>query len=320
MQSTKQKTETLTKKLLVIGGPTAVGKTAVAVRLAQHFDCPILSADSRQFYREMNKGTAKPDAAEMNAAEHHFIDNLSIADSYSVGDYEREAIALSEEIFAEKDTAILVGGTGLYLRAVCEGLDDFPKIPDEINAQLEAELKADGLQKLVNELEEKDFEYHSTVDQKNPHRVLRALAVIRATGKPFSAFRTRKITPRPFTCLHIGLTADREVLYERINRRVDKMVENGLIEEARKLYPQRHLKSLQTVGYQEFFQHFAGEITEAEAVELVKRNSRRYAKRQMTWFRNQQPAGGKRHFFAADDFAGILRFIANFEVSDTDFY
>ena len=297
------------KQLIVIGGPTAVGKTGLAVRLARHYDCPILSADSRQFYREMNKGTAKPSAAELAAAEHYFIDNLSIEDAYSVGDYEREAIRILSEIFVEKDRAILVGGTGLYLRAVCEGLDEFPKIPEAINANLEKELKANGLPKLVHELEEKDPEYHSTADLSNPHRVMRALAVIRATGKTFSSFRTRKITPRPFDCVHIGLTDDREKLYDRINKRVDKMVENGLIEEARALYPQRHLKSLQTVGYQEYFKYFAGEISEAEATELVKRNSRRYAKRQMTWFRNQRPAEGERHFFGVHEFEEILRII-----------
>ena len=297
----------MTKTLIIIAGPTAIGKTTLAIQLAQHYKCDILSADSRQFYREMNIGTAKPDAEELAAAPHHFIDSLSIEDAYSVGDYERDALKKLEDIFAKNDKAVLVGGSGLYIKALCEGLDVFPDVPEEVKVQLEKELEENGLADLEVELKEKDPEYFAEVDSSNSRRVLRALSIIRATGKTFSSFRTRNISPRPFQCIYIALTSDREQLYARINLRVDKMLEAGLLDEVKELYPKRNLKSLQTVGYQEFFKHFDGEISLEEAVELVKRNSRRYAKRQMTWFRNQQPAGSQWHYFGAGDLEDIVK-------------
>jgi len=298
---------TNSKTLIVIAGPTAIGKTTLAIQIAQHLKCDILSADSRQFYREMNIGTAKPDADELAAAPHHFIDSLSINDAYSVGDYERDALKKLEEVFLTNDKAVLVGGSGLYIKALCEGMDVFPDVPEEIKLALEKELEDNGLAPLEAELKEKDQEYFLEVDKSNSRRVLRALSIIRATGKTFSSFRTRNIYPRPFQCIYIALTADREKLYERINLRVDKMLETGLLDEVKELYPKRNLKSLQTVGYQEFFKHFDGEISMEEAIELVKRNSRRYAKRQMTWFRNQQPVGSQWHYFAANDFDNIIK-------------
>jgi len=301
------------KTLIVIAGPTAIGKTTLSIQLAQHFNCEILSADSRQFYREMNIGTAKPDAKELAAAPHHFIDSLSINDAYSVGDYERDALQKLEEVFSQHDTAVLVGGSGLYIKALCEGMDVFPEVPEDVKVQLEKELEENGLTALSAELEEKDIEYFEEVDNSNSRRVLRALSIIRATGKTFSSFRTRNISPRPFRCLYIALTSDREKLYARINLRVDKMLEAGLLDEVKKLYSKRDLKSLQTVGYQEFFKHFDGEISLEEAVELVKRNSRRYAKRQMTWFRNQQPAGSQWHYFEAGDFDDIVKLCAEIQ-------
>lgn len=304
--STSSKNTTQQKTLLVIAGPTAIGKTTLAIQLAQHYNCEILSADSRQFFREMNIGTAKPDAEELAAAPHHFIDTLSIDDAYSVGDYERDALKKLEDVFSTKDMAVLVGGSGLYIKALCEGLDVFPDVPEAVKVQLEKELEENGLAPLEAELKEKDHEYFMEVDRSNSRRILRALSIIRATDKTFSSFRTRNISPRPFRCVYISLTSDREKLYERINLRVDKMLEAGLLDEVKSLYPKRALKSLQTVGYQEFFKHLDGEISLEEAIELVKRNSRRYAKRQMTWFRNQQPAGGNWSYFAASDFDKIV--------------
>ncbi|MGK0365841.1 MAG: tRNA dimethylallyltransferase [Saprospiraceae bacterium] len=308
--STNSKNTAQPKTLLVIAGPTAIGKTTLAIQLAKHYNCEILSADSRQFFREMNIGTAKPDAEELAAAPHHFIDSLSIDDTYSVGDYERDALKKLEDVFSTNDIAVLVGGSGLYIKALCEGLDVFPDVPEVVKVQLEKELEESGLATLEAELKEKDPEYYMEVDRSNSRRILRALSVIRTTGKTFSSFRTRNISPRPFQCIYIALTSDREKLYERINLRVDKMLEAGLLEEVKELYPKRAFKSLQTVGYQEFFKHFDEELSLEEAVELVKRNSRRYAKRQMTWFRNQQPAGAKWHYFAPDDLEAILNIVS----------
>lgn len=297
------------KTLIVIAGPTAVGKTDVSIRLAQYLNCPILSADSRQFYREMSIGTAKPSPTELDAAPHHFIDSLSIHDAYSVGDYERQALAELERVFAKKDAAILAGGSGLFIRAVCEGMDNFPAVSEEINRDLEHDLAEKGLPALAQELRAADPVYHAEADLHNARRVLRALAVIRSSGRTFTSFRRGAAPPRPFRCVYVILTREREVLYSRINRRTDMMMQAGLLEEVKELYPHRHLKSLQTVGYQEFFKYLDGEISLEEAVALVKRNSRRYAKRQMTWFKNQIPAGAAVGYFSPADYAEILDFI-----------
>ncbi len=280
---------TTEKKLLVIGGATASGKTALAIRLAQHFGTCILSADSRQFYQEMNIGTAKPTAAELAAAPHYFINHLPIHKAYSVGDFERDAIQLLQQLFENQAIIILVGGTGLYLRAVCEGIDDLPTTPLSIRQDLEQIYQNEGIAPLQAELQTADPIYFATVDTQNPMRLIRALSVIRATGKPFSAFRTGEKAKRFFTPIYLKTEMPRPMLYERINKRVDVMLENGLLEEVKNLLPFRHLQALQTVGYQEFFDYLEGKTTFEQAVELVKQHSRNYAKRQETWFRKSPP-------------------------------
>lgn len=268
-----------------MGGPTASGKTGLGIRLARHFNTEILSADSRQFYREMNIGTAKPTSEELAQAKHHFIDNLSVHDAYSVGDYEREAVFLLEKLYKKNDVAIMVGGSGFFIRAVCEGLDDFPDVPAHIREELNQLFENEGIVPLQNELKQRDPEYYAQMDTQNPKRLLRALEVCRATGQSFSHFHNKEKTPREFVPIYIGVDWEREALYERINSRVDMMIEAGLEQEAQELYPLRHLTALQTVGYQEWFDFFDGKIDREEAIRLIKRNSRRYAKRQMTWFR-----------------------------------
>lgn len=273
------------KKLLVIGGATATGKTALAIRLARHFGTEILSADSRQLYREMSIGTAKPTEEELAAAPHHFIHHISIEEPYSVGDYEREALALLEKLFQEHEVVILCGGSGLYIKAVCEGLDVFPEVPPEVRQEVESWYAAEGIGPLQEELRKVDPEYYEEVDRQNPHRLIRALALHRASGKRMSELRQGQAKARFYQPHYFQLTMEREELYERINRRVDRMLEAGLVEEARALYPRKHLPALQTVGYQELFDYFDGKHDLEEAVRLIKRNSRRYAKRQLTWFR-----------------------------------
>jgi len=273
------------KHLIVIGGPTASGKTTLSIELAKHFGAPILSADSRQFYREMSIGTAKPGAKELAAAKHYFVDNLSIEDPYSVGDYERAALALLDQLYEEQDIVIMAGGSGLFIKAVCEGMDRFPNVPAEVKAGVQQLLDEKGMEALQAELEKADPDYYKIVDLHNPHRLIRALGVCRASGQPFTSFWQQSNVKRHFEPIYILTEMEREALYERINKRVDLMLENGLVQEAKSLYPKRRLTSLQTVGYRELFEHFDGTISMEKAIELIKRNSRRYAKRQMTWLR-----------------------------------
>ncbi|OWP64210.1 tRNA (adenosine(37)-N6)-dimethylallyltransferase MiaA [Hymenobacter amundsenii] len=271
--------------LLVITGPTAVGKTALCVQLAQQLGTEIVSADSRQFFRELTIGTAKPTAAEMDGVPHHFINSHSIADDYNAGRFEQDALAVLADLFQRHRVVILTGGSGLYLQAVTEGLDELPVVPPEIRTGLRAELEAHGLDPLVTELARLDPVAHGRIDQQNPQRVLRALEICRATGQAFSSFQAGKAAPRPFRVVKIALTREREELYQRIDKRMDQMLAAGLEAEARALYPYRHHNALQTVGYQELFGYFEGHYDYAEAVRLLKRNSRRYAKRQLTWLR-----------------------------------
>jgi tRNA dimethylallyltransferase len=285
------------KALIVIGGPTASGKTELAIRLARHFDTEILSCDSRQFFREMSIGTAKPTEEERSQAPHHFINNLSIQHEYSVGDYEQEALALLEKLYEKKEVAIMVGGSGLYQKAVIEGLDEFPDVPLEVRREVEQWYTHEGLEALQNRLREVDPDYYAEVDIHNPHRLIRALAVYEASGQAFSSFRKNTKSNRPFFPIYLALNWQRKVLYDRINRRVDLMMDKGLLEEAGKLYPFKHLTALQTVGYQELFDFLDGKISLEEAVALIKRNSRRYAKRQMTWSRRD---GYWKHFAPAE--------------------
>jgi len=294
------------KKLLVIGGATATGKTALSIRLAQYFGTEILSADSRQFYREMSIGTAKPSPAELAAVPHYFVDSLSVVDNFSVGDFEREALLVLEKIFSEKNVAVLSGGSGLYIRAVCEGLDSFPEITAETKKQVEAGEQKGGLGWLQQELARLDPAYFSVVDQQNPARLRRALEVCLETGQPYSFFLQRKKKTRPFQPVYILLDVPRPELYTRIEARVDAMIAAGLEEEARSLLPWRDRSALRTVGYEEWFDFFDGKISRAEAIDKIKQHTRNYAKRQATWFRKH----GEWTVFQPDDWAGVLDFIA----------
>ncbi len=273
------------KHLIVVGGPTASGKTELAIRLARHFQTEIISCDSRQFFRELRIGTAVPSPAELAQAPHHFIGHLSIQDTYNVGDFEREALQLLGRLFQEQEVVVLTGGSGLYLKALCEGLDEFPAVEPAVRKEVEDLYREEGLPALQAELAAVDPDYFAEVDRQNPHRLIRAIAVFRASGRPFSSFRSGAPAPRPFVPVYMQTHWPRATLYERINRRVDLMMEAGLLDEARQLYPYRDLTPLQTVGYQELFAHFEGKSPLSEAVELIKRNTRRYAKRQLTWLR-----------------------------------
>lgn len=274
-----------TNRLIVIGGATATGKTALSVRLAQHLGAEILSADSRQFYREMRIGTAKPIAAELAAVPHHFIDMLSVSDDYSVGDFERDALVLLEKLFSNNKYAVMVGGSGLYVRAVCEGLDRFPPVSQQTRDQVSEGEKTGGLAWLQRELALLDPQYFAQVDINNPARIRRALEVCVETGRPYSHFLGQgSKAARPFLPVYILLELPRPLLYERINARVDAMVAAGLEEEARALYPFRARPALKTVGYVEFFDFFDGKMSRQQAIDKIKQHSRNYAKRQITWF------------------------------------
>lgn len=269
-------------------GPTASGKTALSIDLANHYQAEILSCDSRQFYRETTIGTAKPTAEELAAAKHHFVNCRSIQEDYNIGDYERDVMAFLGHYYQQKNTAILVGGSGLYVRAVCEGLDNFPEVDKAIRTELIAELEIKGIESLQEELKKADPDYYAKVDLSNSHRLIRALEICRGTANTFSSFQGQNQVKRPFEIIKIGIEWERELLYNRINQRVDLMLEAGLLEEVRALCPKRDLNALKTVGYQEFFDYFDNNRTLEEAIELVKRNTRRYAKRQMTWFRREK--------------------------------
>ena len=271
--------------LICVVGPTAIGKTKLAINIAQLFNTEIISADSRQFFKEMTIGTAVPSSQELDAAPHHFIQNKSIFETYSVGDFEIEALETLKQLFKKKDVAVMVGGSGLYVDAVVKGLDSFPKVPKEIREALTAELEENGLASLQKELENKDAQYYKKVDHQNPHRVIRALEVIRVSGKPYSSFLNQKKKERFFETLYVGLTAEREVIYSRINQRVDKMMNEGLLDEAKQLYKHRELNALQTVGYKELFEYLDGTVELEVAVSEIKKNTRRFAKRQNTWFK-----------------------------------
>ena len=272
------------KTLIVILGATATGKTDVSVALATEFGSEILSADSRQIYREIPIGTAAPSPEQLQAVPHHFIASRSITEEYSCGRYEADALALLEQLFHKHDTLFMVGGSGLYIDAVCDGMDPLPAVDEGLRRRLTERFRGDGLAPLLEELEKYDPAYYRQVDRENPHRVIRALEVCLQTGRPYSSLRRGEGKQRPFDILKIGIRMPRETLYRRIDDRVDGMVAEGLEREARALYPLRDCNALQTVGYREFFGYFDGKITRDKAIELIKRNSRRYAKRQQTWF------------------------------------
>jgi len=273
------------KTLVVIGGPTAVGKTAMAIAVAKQLNAEIISADSRQFYRELNIGTAKPSPVELHAAKHHFINNLSIHDYYNAFMFEQEVLQFLEKYFLTRDLALMVGGSGLYIDAVCNGLDDLPTIQPEIRQKLLQRYEKEGIEGIRFELKQIDPEYYLQVDLKNPKRILHALEIFYQMGKKYSQLRQEQKRIRPFNIIKIVLNQEREILYERINKRVDIMIENGLIEEAESLFSYKQLPPLQTVGYRELFDFLEGKYDIEEAVRLIKRNTRHYARRQITWFK-----------------------------------
>lgn len=278
-----------TRYLIVVAGPTAAGKTSLAIELAKHYQAEIISADSRQFYREMNIGTAKPIAAELAEVPHHFINNISIhTKNYSAGKYEHEVIEFLDEYFKTNNIAVLVGGSGLFINAVCSGFDNFENVDFKQQITARTFLNTKDLGWLQQELERTDPEYYAEVDKKNPVRLIRALEVIFTTGKKYSEQRIGKKAERNFTCIKIGLNPEREKLYQRINQRVDDMMKDGLLEEAKDLYTYKKLHTLNTVGYTELFDFIEDKLTLEQAIELIKQNTRNYAKRQLTWFKKDK--------------------------------
>ncbi len=291
------------KRLVVIVGPTGSGKTDLSIRLAEHYRVPILSTDSRQFYRGLAIGTAQPTAEELARAEHHFIASHEVTDEINCGRYEVMALERLEQLFTQHDMVIAVGGSGLYARALCEGMDELPEADERLRQELTERLAGEGVAGLFEELQRLDPAYAEVVDRQNPARVMRALEVCLQTGVPYSSLRKGERHERPFQIVKIGVDLPRDELYERIDRRVERMMAAGLEEEARAVYSLRALNALQTVGYKELFEYFDGAITKEEAVALIQRNSRRYAKRQLTWFRRDEEVA----WFRPDADEAIIR-------------
>ena len=290
------------KHLIVLAGPTASGKTATAIKLAKALDAEIISADSRQFYKELSIGTAAPTAEELSQVKHHFVHNLSIEDKYDVADYERDVLDFLKQYFKTKDIAIMTGGSGLFIDAVCNGLDEMPDISEEVRNRVSKMLEADGIEGLQREVERVDNDYFQVVDKQNPRRLQRALEVYYQTGKPYSTFRQRNVAKRDFDIVKLAILWDRDKLIERINQRVDMMMQQGLLDEVKSVYQKRHLNSLNTVGYKELFDYLDGKCTLEQAVEQIKINTRQYAKRQMTWLRKN----GDYQWFTIDEVDGIF--------------
>lgn len=297
----------ISKTLIAIVGPTAIGKTALAIKVAQHLDTAIISADSRQFFKEMEIGTAKPSPAELAAAPHHFIGSHHITDFFSTGDFETQAMALLTELFKTKDQVVLVGGSGLYVNALLNGLDDLPDTDLAIRAALNERFQSEGLEAIKAELATLDPEYYAQVDQFNTQRVIRGLEFVLSTGKKLSSFHCNSKKSRPFNILRIGLNTDRGRLYSRINQRVDQMMDMGLLEEVKRLLPYREVNALKTVGYAELFAYLDGTSSLATAVDKIKQNSRRFAKRQLTWFRKDEEI----KWFEPEQTTEILTYIDN---------
>jgi tRNA dimethylallyltransferase len=274
--------------LITIVGPTAIGKTALSIELANYFNADIISCDSRQFFKEMTIGTAVPETDELAAANHHFIQNRSIFEDYNVGSFERDALQKLDTLFQENSVQVMVGGSGLYIDAVLKGLDYFPEVDPKIREELTIQLYEKGIETLQEKLIELDLETYNTIAIDNPHRVMRALEICIGSNTPYSTFKNKPKAPRNFNSIKIGLHADREIIYSRINQRVDRMMVNGLLEEAKKLHPNKKLNALQTVGYRELFSFFDGDITKDFAISEIKKNTRRFAKRQRTWFKKDE--------------------------------
>ena len=293
------------KTLIVITGPTAVGKTQLCLDIAKHFDIPIINADSRQIYKELSIGTAKPSAEDQLAVKHYFVSTLSLQDYYSASLFESQVTDLLNTLFKTSDYALMAGGSMMYIDAVCDGIDDIPTIDDETRATMKQRLKDEGLQKLCEELQRLDPEYYEIVDRQNPKRVVHALEICTMTGQTYTSFRKREKKDRPFRIVKIGLNRDREELYNRINARVDEMMQKGLLEEAEALYPMRESNALNTVGYKELFEYLNGRWPLEEAVERIKGNTRRYARKQLTWYKKDPQI----HWFHPDQKKEIIDYI-----------
>ena len=308
------------KKLITIIGPTAIGKTALSIKLANHFNCEIISCDSRQFFKEMEIGTAVPSKEELASAPHHFIQNKSIFENYTVGDFEREAISKLDELFETNDYAILVGGSGLYVNAILKGFDTFPEINASVRSEIISNYERLGIAYLQQKLQELDPDYFEQISSENPQtlqnpqRLMRFVEVCIGSGKPYSSFLNQKQNIRNFSPIIIGLEAERQEMYERINLRVDLMMQNGLLEEAKNLFPHKDLNALQTVGYRELFSYFDGEFPLDFAIEEIKKNTRRFAKRQLTWFKRTENA---RWFDYQTNVEEIEKYIADYQNQDS---
>ena len=291
--------------LVVLLGPTGVGKTELSLRIAERLDAPIISADSRQLFRDLPIGTAAPTKEQRERVAHYMVGTLSLDDYYSASQFEQDVMALLGELYRSRRTVVMTGGSMMYIDAVCDGIDDIPTVTPDIREAVYKQFEAEGLAPLLAELREKDPIHYEAVDRQNHKRVLHAVEICRLTGQPYSSFRTRTKKERPFRVVNIGLNREREELYDRVNRRVDQMMADGLLEEARRVYPYRHLNSLNTVGYKELFKYIDGEWTLDMAVEKIKRNSRVYARKQMTWFK-KDPAIA---WFHPDQEADIMEFL-----------
>ncbi len=302
----------MTKTLLVLIGPTGVGKTELSLRLAGDFGSPIISSDSRQLYADLKIGTAAPTPEQLNKVTHYFVGTLKLTDYYSAAQYETEVLKLLDKLFQTKDIIVMTGGSMMYIDAVCKGIDDIPTIDKETRELLIQKYETEGLDRLCAELKLLDPEYYKIVDLKNPKRVIHALEICYMTGKTYTSFRTRSAKERPFRIIKIGLTRDREELYERINRRVDIMMEVGLLEEAKSVYPYKHLNSLNTVGYKELFNYFDGTWELPFAIEKIKQNSRIYSRKQMTWFKRDEEIA----WFHPDQEEEILDYIRKKMLND----
>lgn len=296
----------MNKTLIVITGPTAVGKTALCLDIAKHFDIPIINADSRQIFRELKIGTARPTEEQMQEVKHYFVGILGLEDYYSASLFEQQVLELLDQQFQSHDHALMAGGSMMYIDAVCDGIDDIPTIDDATRDLMKKRLAKEGLEKLCEELKILDPEYYDIVDRQNPRRVVHALEICTMTGKPYTSFRKREKRERPFRIIKIGLNRPREELYERINRRVDQMMAEGLLDEVQNLYPQRHLNALNTVGYKELFDYIDGRWSLEEAIERIKGNTRRYARKQLTWYKKDEQI----RWFHPDDKETIINYIS----------
>jgi len=301
---------TYNKTLISIVGPTAIGKTALSIKLAQHFNTELISADSRQFFKEMSIGTAVPSQEELEGAPHHFIQHQSIKDNFNVGDFERAAISKIKELHQTNPTLVMVGGSGLYVKAVTKGLDYFPEVDSNIRTNLNLKFENDGLANLQEQLKKLDPQAYKSIAIDNPQRVIRALEICIGTEKPYSSFLTNPEKQRDFKTISIGLNAERSIIYDRINQRVDIMIENGLLEEAESLFPYKHLNALNTVGYKELFAYFEGNSTLDFAISEIKKNTRRFAKRQLTWFRKDDSI---KWFDYETDTKEIIKYIESYK-------